>query len=164
MPSGTSRGGCRLYAAVESKGLTEAVRIVARVTREWQVSAGGVYDLGYHVAGCPKYRCRVLAGWVPDRCEGLIRTKADEHGWRIVAPEIMPSHVYLLVKAHRSGSPSPIASQFKDLTSQRLQAGFLRLRCQLPGLRSCPYLAATVGPVCVETLCRYCGTENGRSW
>ena len=36
------------------------------MAREAQVSAGGVYDLGYHVVWCPKYRRPVLAG--PDAC------------------------------------------------------------------------------------------------
>jgi len=49
------------------------MRIVARVAREVQVSAGEVRDLVYHVVWCPKYRRRFLADRVAARCEGLNR-------------------------------------------------------------------------------------------
>jgi putative transposase len=137
--------------------LTEAVRIVTRVTGQVQVSAGGVYELGYHVAWCPRYRRPVPAGRVAARCKELIRAKASERSWSIVAMEIMPDHVRLLVKAHPSDSPSPIASQFKGLTSP-LRVVFPRR----PTVWSRSYFAATVGAA--ETLRRYSGTQNERLW
>jgi Zn finger protein HypA/HybF involved in hydrogenase expression len=51
-----------------------------------QVSAGSVYDLGYDVAWCPKYRRPVLTGPVKDRCEALISAKCSERGWQLKAP------------------------------------------------------------------------------
>jgi REP element-mobilizing transposase RayT len=95
--------------------------MVARVTWQVRVSAGGVRDLGYHVVWCPKYRRPVLGGPVAARCEELIRARASEHGWPIAALEIMSDHVHLFVKAHPSHSPSHVARQFKGLTSRRLR-------------------------------------------
>ena len=143
--------------AGESCGLTEVVRIVARVTGQVQVSAGGVYEFGYHDAWCPRYRWPVLAGRVAARCKDLIRAKASEHSWRMVAVEIMPYHVRLLVRAHAS---SPIANQFTGLTSRRLRAEFPRP----PALWSRPYSAATVGAVSAETVRRHSGMQNERLW
>ena len=140
--------------------MTEAVRIVARVTSEMQVSAGGVYGLGGHVVWGPKYRRPALAG----RGKGLIRAKADENCWRIVALKIMPDHVHLLVEAHTSDCPSWIADQVEGLTWRRLRAEFPRLRCQLPVLWSWPYFAAMVGAMSVETTRRYRCSQDGRSW
>ncbi|WP_442946028.1 IS200/IS605 family transposase, partial [Nonomuraea sp. LPB2021202275-12-8] len=71
-----------------------------------RTSPGAVYDLGYHVVWCPKYRRRVLGGRVKTRLEELIRAKAAEHDWEIVALEVMPDHVHLLVKPHPKNSPS----------------------------------------------------------
>jgi putative transposase len=144
--------------------LTEAVRIVARVTEEVRVSASGVYDLGYHIVWCPQYRSGVLAGRVAARCEGLIRAKASGHGWPIVALGVVPDHVHLFVKAHRSSSPSRIASQLKGFTSRRLVAGFPHLRSRLPTLWSRPYFAATAYAVSAETVRGYFGTHDGRPW
>jgi putative transposase len=144
--------------AGEACGLTEVVRIVARVTGQVQVSAGEVYEPRYHVAWCPKYRWPVPAGRVAARRRELIRAKASEHSWRMVAVEIMPDLVRLLVRAHASDSPSPIASQFKGSTSRRLRAEFPRP----PALWARPYSAATVGAT--ETVRRHSGMQNERPW
>ena len=142
--------------------MTETVRIVARVTGQVQVSAGGVHEVGYHVAWCPKYRRPVPVGRVAARCKGLIRAKASERSWSIVAVEVMPDHVHLLVKAHRPDSPSTIASQFKGFTSRRLRAEFPHSRSRLLTLWSRSYFAATVGVA--VTVRRYSGTQNERLW
>lgn len=144
--------------------MTEAVRIVARVTRQVQVSAGGVYHLGYYVLWCPKYRRPVLGGRVAARCAKLIRAKAAGRGWRIVALEIMPDHVHLLVKAHRSGSPSRVASQVTGLAWRYLRAGLPHLQSGLPAVWPGSYVAATVGAVPAATVRRYIGTRAGRRW
>jgi putative transposase len=140
------------------------MRIVARVAREVQVSAGEVRDLVYHVVWCPKYRRRFLADRVAARCEGLNRTKASEYGWRIMALEIMPDHVHLFVKAHRSDSSSPAASQFKGCTSRRLRADCPHLRSRLLARWSWPYFAVMAGTVSAEAVRRYTGTQHGGTW
>jgi putative transposase len=142
--------------------LTGAVRIVARVSGQVQVSAGGVYDLGYNVVWCPKYRRPVLGGRVAARCEELIRAKASGHGWRMVALEIMADQVHLFVHTHPSDSPSHVASQVKRLTSRNLRAEFPHLRSRLPTLCSRSSFAATVGAVSAETVRRYIGTQDER--
>lgn len=138
--------------------------MVVWMSRGVRVSAGGVYDLGYHVVWCPKYRRPVLTGPVKDRCEALIRAKAAEHEWRIVALEIMPDQVHLLVKAHPKHSPSYIANQFKGCTSHALRAEFPHLRSRLPTLWSKSYFAATVGGVGPATVRRYIDTQYERPW
>jgi putative transposase len=138
--------------------------MVACVTWQVRVSAGGVCGLGYHVVWCPKYRRPVLAGPVAAGGEQLIRARASEHGWPIVALEIMPDHVNLVVKAHPSDSPSHVASQFKGLTSRRLRTELPHLRSRLPALWSRSYVAATVGAVSAEAVRWYIGTQNERPW
>ncbi len=120
--------------------------------------------MGYHVVWCPKYRRPVLSGPVKDRCEALLRAKAAEHSWRIVALEIMPDHVHLFVKAHPSDSPSRIANQFKGCTSRILRREFPHLRSRLPTLWSRSYFAATVGGVSAATVQRYIDTQYERPW
>jgi putative transposase len=102
----------------------------------------------------------VLAGRVAARCKDLIRAKASEHSWRMVALEIMPDLVRLLVRAHLSDSPSRIVNQFNWLSSRRLRAEFPHL----PALWSRSYSAATVGAVSAETVRRHGGTQNEGPW
>ena len=127
-----------------------------------RTSAGAAYDLGYHVVWCPKYRRPVLGGRVKDRLEELIRAKADEHGWEIVALEVMPDHVHLLVKAHPKHSPSYVANQFKGFTSHHLRTEFGHLRSRLPTLWSRSCLVATAGSVPAGTVQRYIETRYER--
>jgi putative transposase len=134
------------------------------MARQVTIGAGGAYDLGYHVVWCPKYRRPVLAGPVKDRCEALIRAKAAEHEWRIIALEVMPDHVHLFVKAHPKHSPSYIANQIKGFTSHALRAEFPHLRTRLPTLWSKSYFAATVGAVSAATVQAYIDTQYERPW
>jgi putative transposase len=129
-----------------------------------QVSAGGAYDLGYHVVWCAKYRRAVLTGAVGERCRELIGEKCAGHGWRVVALEVMPDHVQLFVKARPQDSPSFVANQIKGTTSRVLRQEFPHLRSRLPTLWSRSYFVASVGAVSAATVQRYIDTQYERPW
>lgn len=134
------------------------------IPRTVQTSTGGVYDLGYHVVWCPKYRRPVLVDAVAARCAELIAEKAAEKGWQVIACEVMPDHVHLFVKTHPVDSPSHIANQFKGLTSRVLRGKFPHLRSRLPTLWSRSYFVASVGAVSAATVQRYIDTQYERPW
>ena len=134
------------------------------MSRDVQVSAGAVYDLGLHVVWCPKYRRPVLQGRTASRLRELIDAKASQNGWRIVACEIMPDHVHLFVKTGPKDSPAHVANQFKGYTSRILRDEFPHLRSRLPTLWSKSYFAATVGAVSAATVQRYIDTQYERPW
>ncbi|WP_449329517.1 IS200/IS605 family transposase [Salininema proteolyticum] len=133
-------------------------------TRTVRRYSGGVYDLGYHVVWCPKYRRRVLGGRVAERLRELIKQKAAEKNWEIIACEIMPDHVHLFAKADPKSSPSHIANQFKGFTSRVRRSEFPHLKTGLPTLWSSSFLAATVGNVSAATVKRYIDTQWERPW
>jgi putative transposase len=128
-------------------------------TRKVRRFSGGVYDLGLHVVWCPKYRRRVLDGRVAERLDELIREKANERGWTVVALEVMPDHVHLFVKHDPKSSASYVANQFKGFTSRVLREEFPHLKSRLPTLWSSSYFAASVGSVSAETVRRYIDTQ-----
>jgi putative transposase len=123
-----------------------------------------VYDLGYHVVWCPKYRRQVLVGDIKTRCEVLIRAKCAEHDWPVIALEVMPDQVHLFVKAYPKHSPSFIANQIKGFTSRTLRQEFASLRSRLPTLWSRSFFCATVGAVSADTVQRYIDTQYERPW
>lgn len=129
-----------------------------------QVSTGGVYDLGLHVVWCPKYRRPVLVSAVADRLRELIESKTAEHGWRIIALEVMPDHVHLFVKTRPKDSPSYVANQLKGITSRVLRSEFPHLRSRLPTLWSRSFFVASVGAVSAATVRRYIDTQYERPW
>jgi putative transposase len=137
---------------------------VPEPTRQVRTSPGGVYDIGYHVVWCSKYRRAVLTGSVAARCSALIRDKATENDWQIIALEVMPDHVQLFVKTHPTDSPLHVANQFKGLTSRVLREEFPHLKSRLPTLWSRSYFVATVGAVSASTVRRYIDTQYERPW
>ncbi len=134
------------------------------VTRKVRRFSGGVYDLGLHVVWCPKYRRPVLGGRVVVRLEELIRARAEERGWEIIALEVMPDHVHLFVKHGPKASASYVANQFKGFTSRVLRAEFPHLKTRLPTLWSSSYFAASVGAVSADTVRKYIETQWERPW
>ncbi len=138
--------------------------ILGCVARSVQVSPGSVHDLGYHVVWCPKYRRAVLTGTVAERCRDLIGAKCAEHGWSIVALEVMPDHVHLFVKARPKDAPSYVANQLKGFTSHQLREEFPQLRSRLPTLWSRSFFVASVGAVSAATVQRYIDTQYERPW
>ena len=57
-----------------------------------------VYSSKYHCVWTPKYRRSVLVGAVATRCEAVIRQVAEKYSAEIIAIEIMPDHVHVLVE------------------------------------------------------------------
>jgi putative transposase len=106
----------------------------------------------------------VLVGPVAERLRVLIGQKCAEHGWTIVALEVMPDHVHLFVKADPEASPSHIANQFKGMTSRVLRQEFPELKRRLPTLWSRSYFVSTVGNVSAATVKRYIDTQWERPW
>jgi putative transposase len=116
---------------------------------------GGVYFLGQHLVWCPKCRRRVLAGWVVRGLDELIARIADEHGWQIVAHEVMPDHVHLFVRVGPTEVPAAVVGAFKGRTARVLRQEFPRLRNFAKVLWSPAYFAASVGYVSETRVRRY---------
>jgi len=49
-------------------------------TDRWTTSNTTVYNIGYHIIWCPKYRRKVLVGDVEARLKQLLQEKADKIG------------------------------------------------------------------------------------
>jgi putative transposase len=107
-----------------------------------------------HLVWCPKYRRRILGGRVAARCGELLEQVAAEHGWEVVAKEVMPDHVHLLVWAGPTDVPPQVVGAFKGRTAGVLRADFLHWRNQAKVLWS-SYFAASVGYVSKSTVRRY---------
>ena len=88
--------------------------------KRWTTSNKAVYNLGYHIIWCPKYRRKVLTGDVAKRLRELLYEKASSIDMEIETLEIMPDHVHLFVKASPVDSPHFIVQQLKGYTSRIL--------------------------------------------
>jgi putative transposase len=117
-------------------------------------TVGGLCSLGLHVVWCPKYRRRIVGGRVARRCGELLGQIAGEHGWRIVAKEVMPDHVHLFVRVGPTDAPAQVVRAFKGRTARVLRQEFPHVCNHAKLLLSPSYFAASVGYVSESTVRR----------
>jgi putative transposase len=60
----------------------------------WRASNTAVFNIGYHLIWCSKYRRPVLVGRVAKRLKMLLQEKAATIGVTIKTMEVMPHHVH----------------------------------------------------------------------
>lgn len=80
----------------------------------------------------------------------------------IVALEVLPEQVHLLVSAPPIHAVAHLVNQFKGSTSRILRQEFPSLRSRLPSLWSRSYYAGSVGHVSETTVRRYLAAQKGQ--
>ena len=125
------------------------------VSQRWKRSNKSVFNVGYHLVWCPKYRRNVLVGSVETRLKELLVQKAGELGTSIEKMEVMPDHVHLFVKADPTMSPHFIVQQLKGYTSRTLRQEFPTLRSRLPTLWTRSYYVESVGHISESVIRKY---------
>ena len=104
------------------------------VYQRWTTSKPSVFNIGYHLIWCPKYRKKILVGEIEDRLQELLREKAEQAGTIIEQLEVIPDHVHLFVKAGPTAAPHWIVQQLKGYTSRQLRREFPHVKNKLPAL------------------------------
>ena len=122
--------------------------------QRWTTSNKAVFNIGYHLIWCTKYRRKLLDGAVEARLKEILDQKAMEMGLHIETMEVMPDHVHLFVKASPVDSPHFIVQQLKGRTSHDLMPEF-SLRRRVPSLWTRSYYCESVGNISAETIRRY---------
>lgn len=130
--------------------------------KRWKTSNTTVYNIGYHLIWCPKYRRKVLTGDIKKRLTILLKEKATDVGIDIKKMEIMLDHVHLFVKASPIDSPHYIVQQLKGYTSRSLRDEFKELRRKLPTLWTRSYYCESVGNISEETIKKYIENQKGK--
>ena len=128
---------------------------------EYRRTEGSVSSINYHFIFVPKRRKAVLINDVAKRLQAIIFDLTKEHDWRIVALEIMPDHVHILMNAPTHESPADIARWIKGRAAKYLRDEFSDLK-KLPSLWSPSYFVATTGQVSTETIKKYIESQRGK--
>lgn len=121
----------------------------------WTTSNKAVFNIGYHLIWCPKYRRKVLVGQVEVRLKELLLEKSATCGLSIEKMEIMPDHVHIFVKTNPTNPPHWIVQQLKGYTSRILRLEFPPLRTRLPTLWSRSYYCESVGHISEDVVKKY---------
>lgn len=133
------------------------------VDKRWSVSNTSVYNIGFHIIWCPKYRRKVLTDGVDDLVKECIKEKCDERGWELCEMEVMSDHIHVFVKCKPTDSVSYIVAQLKGVTSHKVREKYPHLWGRLPSLWSRSYYAESVGCINEETIKKYIENQKWKS-
>jgi putative transposase len=128
----------------------------------WTHSKTTIYNLGYHIIWCPKYRRKVLVGNIEQRLRVLLKEKSNRIGVSIETLEVMPDHLHLFIKTSPTASLHWVVQQLKGYTSHELRKEFSELRTRLPTLWTRSYYIESVGHISEETIKRYIEEQKNR--
>jgi len=119
-----------------------------------------VYSSNYHVVWCPKYRRKVLVDKVAKRLFELIHKAASRHRAEVIALEIRPDQVPLLVEVDPQFGIHRLIKRIKGVTSHDLRKEFASLRTRLPSLWTNSYFCSTVGGAPLEVIQQYVESQK----
>ena len=128
----------------------------------WTTSNKAVYNLGYHLIWCPKYRRKVLIGDFETRLKELLHEKAERLGITIERLEVLPDHVHLFVKTDPTFAPHYVVQQLKGYTSFQLRKEFPSLVSRLPTLWTRSYYVESVGHISEATVKKYIEEQKNK--
>ena len=125
------------------------------ITKRWTTSNKAVFNLGYHLIWCTKYRRKVISTLIELRLKQLLLEKAKELSLTIESMAIMPDHVHVFIKSNPIDSPHFIVQQLKGYTSNILRKEFIELKSKLPTLWTRSYYTESVGHLSEEIIKKY---------
>jgi putative transposase len=128
---------------------------------EYRRTERSVSSINYHFIFVPKRRKAVLINDVAKRLQQIIFDLVTEHNWKLIALEIMPDHVHMLINAPTDEAPSQIAKWVKGRAAKLLRDEFPQLK-KLPCLWSPSYFVATTGQVSTDTVKRYIESQKSK--
>lgn len=94
----------------------------------------GYGESNYHIVLVPKYRRRIFKDvHIARACRLVFEEIADQHGYNILALEVMEDHVHLFLEMHPTHSLSRTFQLFKGISARKLFWRFPSLKKKLWG-------------------------------
>ena len=128
----------------------------------WVNSNTSVYNLGYHIIWCPKYRRKVLINEIENKLKDIIITKCNELDCYVHELNIMPDHVHLFVKTKPTIAPHFLIQQIKGISSRILRNEFKELKRKMPSMWTRSYFIESVGHISQEAIEKYIQEQKNK--
>lgn len=121
-----------------------------------------VYQMGYHVVWCTKYRKPVLAAEIAETLKDLLFKIAADRDFSIEKLEIMPDHVHLFLSAGPNRLAADMVKVLKGVSARFLFKEYPWLKKQLWGghLWNPSYYVGTVGDISEEVIRKYIESQK----
>jgi putative transposase len=106
--------------------------------RRYTLGAHIKTDLKVHLVWIPKYRKRVLTGYVAIRARDILRRIVAEHELEIMTGNVARDHVHMFIAYRPTQQISTIMPWLKGISSRLLLSEFPQLQKQFWGRHSWP--------------------------
>ena len=118
---------------------------------------GYVYSLQCHIVWCTKYRKQLFVSGLEEEVKEHLREVADDLQAKIIAMEVMPDHIHLLLDCKPQFRPSDAIKIFKGNTARWMFLAHPELKKQLRGghMWNPSYFIATVSDRSLDQVERY---------
>ncbi len=114
-----------------------------------------VYSCKYHVVWCTKYRRSVLNDIVQGELKKIVSEICVKRKSEILAIELMPDHVHLLVEIDPQYGIHRLVKELKGNSSCLLRKKHKHLRTRLPTLWTNSYFVSSVGGAPLSIIKQY---------
>ena len=123
---------------------------------------GYVYSLQYHIIWCTKYRKKILQGGIDTDLKEMLLQLSEEYRFTILAMEVMPDHVHLLLDCRPQFMISDMVKILKGNTARWLFLKHPELKESLWGghLWNPSYCAVTVSDRSRDQVKRYIESQK----
>jgi putative transposase len=128
---------------------------------EYRHEGNAVSMINYHFVFVPKRRRPVLTQKVAERLQEIVFELVVENRWKLIAVEIMPDHVHLLLNIKPGDSASDVARRIKGRSAKLLREEFPQL-LKLPCMWTPSYFVGSVGNVSTEIVRKYIEQQTGK--
>lgn len=131
--------------------------LIITVNSDVTYGRGYVYSLQYHLVWCVKYRKQIFNDALADELKGHLQITADILKIKILAMEVMPDHVHLLIDCTPQTRISDAVKVFKGNGARWLFMNHPEIKKSLWGghLWNPSYFVATVSDRSHEQIKRY---------
>ena len=135
------------------------------VNNDLAYGRGYVYSLQYHIVWCTKYRKRILQDGVEEELKEMLQQIAAEYSFQILAMEVMPGHIHLLLDCKPQFRISDMVKIMKGNTARWLFLRHPELKRSLWGghLWNPSYCAVTVSDRSREQVTQYINSQKERA-
>lgn len=129
---------------------------------ELKRNRNSVYQIGYHLVWCTKYRKPVLKEEIETSMRELLLQIAQDNNFAIESMEIMPDHIHLFVTATPNHLIADMIKALKGVSARFLFKKHPELKQHLYGghLWNPSYYVGTVGQISEENIKRYIDTQK----
>ena len=132
------------------------------MSERWTHSNKAVYNIGYHIIWCPKYRRKVLVDQIEIRLKELLLGISSSIDCHIETMDIMPDHIHIFIKCSPIHSPHYVVQQLKGKSSNILRKEFPSLKTRLPTLWTRSYYCESVGHISEAAVKKYIEEQKSK--